>query len=246
MVERAGEMENKINELVEKLKGAAAGNLKAVVLYGSSVTGEFSAGHSKINILCIVNDAGAAKIEALHSPAEWWVGQGHPAPLIFTMEELRRSADIFAIELLDIQAHHKMLFGEDFLAGLSVPARLHRLQVERELRTNWLRLRETILIAPRKANVLLDVMRASFSSFATLFRHALIALGEKPAESKREGIDRVAQLTNADPVGFHVILNLREGKRKEKDIDVEDTLRRYCEMVEAVTDLVDKRLDAQS
>jgi hypothetical protein len=94
--------------------------------------------------------------------------------------------------------------------------------------------------------VLLDVMRASFSSFATLFRHALIALGEKPAESKREGIDRVAQLANADPVGFHVILNLREGKRKEKDIDVEDTLRRYCELVEAVTDLVDKRLDAQN
>lgn len=236
-------MENKVDELVEKLKSAAAGNLKAVVLYGSSVTGEFRTGHSKINILCIVADAGAAKIEALHAPAEWWAREGHPAPLIFTMEELRRSADIFAIELLDMQSHHKMLLGEDFFAGLTVPPRYHRVQVERELRTNWLRLRETILVAPRKAGVLLDVMKMSFSSFATLFRHALIALGEKPVESKREAIDRMAEMAKADPVGFHVIFNLREGKRKEKDIDVEDTLRRYCELVEAVTDLVDRRLD---
>lgn len=239
-------MENKLDELVEKLKSAAAGNLKAVVLYGSSATGEFSAGHSKLNTLCIVGDAAAAKIEALHSAAEWWTRQGHLAPLIFTMEELRRSADMFAIELLDMQANHKMLLGEDFFGGLAVPQRYHRLQVERELRTNWLRLRETLLVAPRKANVLLDVMRASYSSFTTLFRHALIALGEKPAANKREAIDRVADLAKADPVGFHVILNLREGKRKEKDIDVEDTLRRYCELVEAVTDLVDRRLDAQN
>lgn len=239
-------MENKIDELVEKLKSAAAGNLKAVVLYGSSVMGEFSAGHSKLNTLCIVGDAGAAKVEALHSTAEWWTRQGHPAPLIFTMEELRSSADIFAIELLDMQAHHQMLFGEDFFAGFAVPQRYHRIQVERELRTNWLRLRETLLIAPRKSNVLLDVMKTSFSSFTTLFRHALIALAEKPAESKREAIDRVAEMAGADPVGFHVILNLREGKRKEKDIDVEDTLRRYCELVEAVTDMVDRRLDAQN
>ena len=76
--------------------------------------------------------------------------QGNPAPLIFTQDELVRSADVFAIELLDMKRHHRMLFGADFLEDLEVPMQLHRLQVERELRTDWLRLRQAILAAPQK------------------------------------------------------------------------------------------------
>src|SRR5580704_2164353 len=124
-------MEHKLDEFVQKLKTAAADNLKAVVLYGSAVTDEFHAGHSNLNTLCLVENAGPAQLEALHAPAEWWVGQGHVAPLIFTLDELRRSADIFAIELLDMQANHRMLMGEEFLTGISVPLRYHKLQVER-------------------------------------------------------------------------------------------------------------------
>ena len=50
-------MESKLTELVERLKTVAGSNLKALVLYGSAVTGEFLAKHSdwiknrKINIL---------------------------------------------------------------------------------------------------------------------------------------------------------------------------------------------------
>ena len=131
-------MESKLAELVERLKSAAHDNLRAVVLYGSAVTGEFLAEHSDLNILCVVERAGSADLENLHAVAEWWIRQKNAAPLIFTFEELRRSADVFAIELLDMKSHHRMLVGEDFLANFEVPLQLHRLQVERELRNGWL------------------------------------------------------------------------------------------------------------
>jgi hypothetical protein len=238
-------MDHKLDEFVQKLKSSAAENMKAVALYGSAVTGEFHAKHSDLNLLCVLEKADAARIEALHAPVEWWLRQGHRAPLFFTLEELQRSADVFAIELLDMKTHHRMLHGEDVLAGLSVPLQYHSIQVERELRTDWLRLRQAILTAPKKGDAHLSLMTSSFSAFASLFRHALIALGEPPAANKREAIERVGRFAHADPSAFLTILDFREGKRQQRDIVVEETLERYFAFVEAVTDEFDRQLDAR-
>ena len=239
-------IDTKLDELVQKLKAAAADNLKAVILYGSAATEEFHAKHSDLNILCLVDQADAAHLEALHRPVEWWIRRGQRPPLIFTLEELRRSADIFTIELLDMKSRHRILYGENVLAEIEVPLRYHSIQVERELRTGWLRLRQAILSAPKKPKVYLELMVASFSAFAALFRHALIALGEAPAETKREAIGRIAQFAAADPAGFQTILNVREGKVRGRDIDNEKTLNEYFSFVEAVTDKFDKHLDVKN
>lgn len=238
-------IDSKLDELVQKLKAAAGDNLKAVILYGSAATEEFHAKHSDLNILCLVGQADAVHLKALHGPVEWWIRRGQRAPLVFTLDELRRSADIFTIELLDMKSRHRVLYGENVLAEISVPLHYHSIQVERELRTDWLRLRQAILAAPKKPKVYLELMVSSFSAFAALFRHALIALGETPAETKREAIDRIAQFAGADPAGFHTILGVREGKVKERDIDVEKTLNQYFLFVEAVTEKFDRQLDAK-
>jgi len=236
----------KLDEFVKKLKAAAADQVKAVILYGSAASDEFHSKHSDFNLLCVVNSADAKLIEALHAPIEGWTRQGHPAPLVFTIEELRSTADVFAIELLDMKSENRVLLGEEVLANISVPLRYHALQVERELRTNWLRLRQAMLAAPKKLNIYLELMTASFSSFTALFRHCLIALGESPAANKREAIDRIAKFAGADAAGFYAILDHREGKREAQEIDVEETLNRYFAFVEAVTEKFDRWLDTKS
>ena len=238
-------IDHKLDELVQKLKAAAADNLKSVILYGSAATEEFHSKHSDLNILCLVDLADAAHLEALHGPVEWWIRRGQRPPLVFTLDELRRSADIFTIELLDMKSRHRILYGENVLADISVPMHFHSIQVERELRTNWLRLRQAILAAPKKPKVYLELMISSFSAFAALFRHAIIALGETPAETKREAIDRIAKFAGTDSAGFKAILGLREGKLRERDIDIEKTLNQYFSFVEAVTDQFDRQLDAK-
>jgi hypothetical protein len=238
-------VETKLTELVNQLKSAAGDNLKAVVLYGSAVTGEFAEKHSNINILCLVESTGAAELERLHDVTQWWMKQGNVAPLIFTFDELARSADVFAIEMLDMKRHHRMLFGEDFLEQLQVPMHLHRAQVEHELRVNWLRLRQAILTAPQKKKAHFGIMSASLPVFCALFRHALVALGHDAPHGKRAAVDGVAALTGANPSAFHAMLEFREGKRNEKEIDIEATLHAYLEFVEVATNEVDRRLDAR-
>jgi predicted nucleotidyltransferase len=237
-------MEAKLTELVNRLKSSARENLRAVVLYGSAVTGEFRAGHSDLNVLCLVNSARSTDLEHLHAAAEWWVRQGNMAPMIFTLEELHRSADVFAIELLDIKRHHRILHGDDFLTDFEVPMGLHRLQVERELRSSLIRLRQGIVAAPLSNRDHLGIMTQSISVFCALFRHALVALGEPLPATKHDAVAEVAAATGADPSAFYAILELRQGKRKKSDIDVEASLHAYLEFVEVVTNEVDRRLDA--
>jgi predicted nucleotidyltransferase len=236
-------METKLTELVARLKSAVGDNLKAVVLYGSAATGEFQGQHSDLNVLCVLDRAGMTDLENLHAVTEWWIGLKNPAMVIFTHEELVRSADVFAIELIDMKRHHRMLFGGDFLEQMDVPLQMHRLQVERELRTNWMRLRQAIVAAPPKKKAHLRIMLASIATFCVLFRHAMIALGQPVPHGKLEAVDGVAALTGANAAGFHTILEFRAGKRKEREIDIEATLQTYLEFVEVVTSEVDRRLE---
>ena len=237
-------MEAKLTELVARLKAAIPDNLKTVVLYGSAVTGEFRAGHSDLNIVCVVDRANAELLEHAHGVADWWIRQGNPPPLFFTQDELHRSADVFAIELLDMKLNHRILLGTDFLAEFEVPLHLHRLQVERELRTAWLRLRQAILSAPLSNKVHLGIMLKSVSPFCALFRHALLALGQGMPATKRETVDAIASLTGGNPTAFQSILEMREGKRKPGEIDVEASLNAYLDLVEIVTNEVDRRLES--
>jgi len=136
--------EKDLQELVSRLKLAAGENLRAAVLYGSAVDHEFHE-HSDLNVLCLLHRLGGADLENLRPVGLWWWRNGHPPPLLFTLAELRNSADVFSIELLDMKARHRMLEGADFLAELEVPMARHKLQVERELRTNVIRLRQSFL-----------------------------------------------------------------------------------------------------
>ena len=238
-------MESQLKEFLSRLQPAAGGNLVSVVLYGSAATGEFRAGQSDLNILCLVNHADAKDLESLHGVSEWWIKKGNHPPLIFTRDELPRSADVFAIELLDMKASHRILFGPDFLTDLEVPLHLHRLQVERELRTNWLRLRQAIIAAPLTEKSHLALMTNSLSTFCSLFRHAVFALGEKVPATKREAITAAAKLTAADATPFHQPLDLRESKLDAKSIQVEPSLRSYLLFVESITNEIDRRLESQ-
>lgn len=228
-------MENRLTDFTGRLKLAGGNNVTAVVLYGSAVTQEFVAKHSDLNILCILEQAGARELEQLHAVADWWVRQGNSVPVLFTLEELRQAADIFAIEMLDIKHRHRMLYGADFLQDFQVSLELHRLQVERELRTNWMRLRQSVLLAPAKPKARVGLMLASVSAFCALFRHALIALGHPMPATKREAVHAIASVSGANPAGFISVLDLREEKLKEKDLAADATLEMYLEFVEVVT-----------
>src|SRR5260221_2817909 len=128
--------EEKLSEIVRRLQEAAGDNLQSIVLYGSAARGDFHARKSDLNLLCVLKSARVQELARIAGVIRWWSSQlREPAPVIFTHEELSRSADVFAIELLEIGQHHRVLLGSDPVEGIEVPMNLHRVQLEHELRT---------------------------------------------------------------------------------------------------------------
>src|ERR1700728_2235333 len=236
--------EKKINELVERLRAAAGANLESVILFGSAVAGDFHPEFSNVNLFCVIRDSSFAALQALAPAAKWWDAQKQPPPLFMTRDEIERSSDVFTIELLDMKQHHRVLFGEDVLQGLSIPANLHRLQVEYELREKLVLLRQHLLLAAGNDSRMWELLTRSVSSFATLFRHALIVLGNTAPVGKREAVQALARQVGFDAAGMLQGLDVREKKSDRKMFDVADVFAHYLAALEHVTAAVDRMLDS--
>jgi hypothetical protein len=236
--------EKQISGFVSRLRDAAGNNLQSVVLYGSAASGDFHPEFSDLNLLCILGDASFPALNALAPAVDWWTKQKLPPPLMFTLDEMKHSADVFAIEFMDMQASHRVLFGEDVLTHLDIPLHLHRAQVEYELREKLLLLRRGLLLAAGKEARQWDLMLRSVPAFTTLFRHALIAFGAPATASKRDAIQQLSVRIKFDPAAFLQLLDIREHKADRKQFNVTDLFTRYLAAVEQVTAAVDTMLDS--
>ena len=76
---------------------------------------------------------------------------------------------------------------------------LHRAQVEYELREKLILLRQRLMLAAGKERELWELLLRSLPAFATLIRHALIALGDAAPRTKREAIQALATRIPFDP-----------------------------------------------
>jgi hypothetical protein len=236
--------EKKINDFVGRLRAAAGTNLESVILFGSAVAGDFHPEFSNVNLFCVIRDSSFASLQALAPAVKWWGAEKQPPPLFMTHDEIKRSVDVFTIELMDIQQHHRVLFGEDVVRGLSIPAKLHSVQVEYELREKLAVLRQHLLLASGNDSRMWEVLLRSVSSFASLFRHALIVLGHPAPVGKREAVQALAKEIGFDASGILQVQDVREGKVDRKKFDVADVFSRYLAAVQQVTSAVDRMLDS--
>lgn len=231
--------EDKIKEFVEKMRAAAGANLDSILLYGSAVAGDYNPAFSNVNLFCVLRDTSYPKLRSLAPVVQWWDRQKQPPPLFMTREELERSTDVFTIEFVDMVQHHRVLWGDDVIDKLQVPMRLHRLQVEYELREKLILLRQHVLLAGNNERRIRELMVRSVASFATLFRHALIALGESAPLTKRDAVARLGSRVGFDPSGVEQILDAREHKMDLKKLHAVDILGTYLLTVEKVISAVD-------
>ena len=237
---------NKIHEFVKRAREAAGSNLESVILFGSAASGDFHPGQSDVNLLCVLKSTAFAVLQTLGPVAKWWDAQKQPAPLCMTREELDRSTDVFTIELLDMQQHHRVLFGDDVVQNLKVPMDLHRVQVEYELREKLILLRQKLLLLSENDKDLWTLLLNSVPSFATLFRHALIALSGSAPLGRSEAVQALAKKLALDASAFDQVMNARERKTDRKGVDVRDLVGRYATTIEQVVSAVDQALDSDA
>lgn len=233
-------LEEHLNGLVQRLSSAAGQNLVSVVLHGSAAADDFQPEFSDVNILAVVDKISVPAMQTLAPVLAWWTGLGHPAPLLFTANELQAVADVFPIEMFDIKQRHRILHGKDPFQDLEVPMALHRVQLEHEIRTKLLLLRQHYLSIAGDDAKLRHLMLDSVSNFLALFRHTLIALGEAPPHNKAEVAQRIAAKLGFDSQPLQQLLDVRQHKLKAETLDVNKMFAGYLQAIEAVVEAVDK------
>jgi predicted nucleotidyltransferase len=231
--------EQLLGEFVQKLRAAAGDNLSSVVLYGSAAEGEFHPEYSDVNLLCVVRDTSLASLNKIAGAVEWWRKKKHHPPLVMTAKELKDTADVFSIEFIDMKQRYRILYGHDLLRDLNVPMHLHRSQLEYELREKLFLLRQHILLAGSDEKALWEAMLNSLSSFTTLFRHALIELGEAGRKHSREAVQELASRLNFDAAAFVQLMDIRGHKSDRKQFGAGDVATRYLAAIEQVAAAVD-------
>lgn len=231
-------MEPLLEELVSRLKEAYAADLISVILYGSAAASDHHSQHSDYNVLCALRRVGLADLRRGQKAIQWWTKKKQPAPLLLSMEEIRCSDDVFPIEYLDVQQAHRVLYGEDPYAHIEVNRANHRQQVEHELSSNLLRLRQRYLVLHPSDKDVIQLMVRSIASFATLARHALILTGAAAPVRKREVFQAAAACFGVDASPFEAVLDIRESKRKAPDAHA--LFSSYLDQITKLQEVVDK------
>jgi len=228
-----------LDEFVDRLRFAAGSELESVLLYGSAAQDGFHETYSDVNLLCTLKTLTRENLAKIAGPVQWWsVEHGEHPPLIFTTQELQRSADVFAIELLDIKTSHKVLFGEDVVRNINVPLNLHRVELEHELRTLLLKLRNHYLFAHGDEAGLRAVLARSVSGALTLLRHGVFAIDGRMPASNREALPRAAQLFGFPELAIETVVGLRHSADEES---VPNNLTRiYENYVSAIMGAIDR------
>lgn len=233
--------EAKLTDFVSRMKEFAGDNLESIILYGSAARGEFKEGHSDLNVLCVLRSLAPRELARVSPAVRWWCHDQHETPpLFFTTEELRSSADVFPIEFLDMQQNHRVLHGSDVVAHLHVPTNLHRIQVEHDLRTLLLKLRQHFLFSHQNEQDLRAAAAKSASSALVLLRHTLLALDEKPPSNPHDVFARIAALTGADAAAFAAAFDLRDRHAHAHDISA--VYAQYVDALSVVISALDKRI----
>jgi hypothetical protein len=233
-------MQKNLDQLTARLQKALADRLVSVILYGSAASGEYHHAYSDINVLCVLNGIGPGELAAVDPVFHWWCDLGHPMPMLLTDAEVRSSTDCFPIEFHDMLDRRRVLHGADVIAALEIDHAFYRAQVEYQLRTAFLRLRQKSAAVVHDHKLLAKLLAESVTTFLVLGRHALRLTSAAPEYNKRATIDALSRQFGIDPAPFSALMDLREERSGTKQVDISAVFAQYLMSVQALVDAVDQ------
>jgi len=217
-------MEN-IEQWAKELKQALGNNLVSVILYGSAARGEYVRARSDLNLMLVFKKLDLEHITKVGKSMRRKVRKQMPQLVFWTEEELANAWDVFPLEFEDIMENHRCLLGKDPFKKQKVDKNRLRYQLEFELRSKLLTVRDTWLNSYRNKYALEMFLIKAGNSFDYLCRKADTILGEKMA------------------VPQHVFEKIKKLKKKEirlKRGELQTLFHQLHETVESVIGQIDK------
>ena len=169
--------ERVVTEAGAELAAVFGAALRTVVVYGSAAGADFRPDRSDVNFAAV---ADPLTFEHVQKAAQWyarWRGHRVAAPLLLARADLDRSLDVFPLEILDLQARHRTLAGDELFAGIVAGREAVRLECEREAKGKLVRLRALYLELAGSTREIRALMLESRKTFVQVMRGLLYLRG---------------------------------------------------------------------
>lgn len=240
VAQEGSHIEAKVTDLATRLKSAFGDRLVSAILYGSAASGDWNQRLSDLNVLCVLSQVSTRELRESEPIFRWWREQKNPPPLLMSADEVRTSTDCFPMEFNDMQIHRRVLAGRDIIAEITVDRSFYRAQVEHELRSKLLRLRQKAADVLSRPKDLAALLADSVSTFCVVGRHALLLSGREARWAKRDIVADFEKVLGIRFDGFNAVLNLRADCKLSKDFDAVLSFEKYLKEIEALVMFVDQ------
>lgn len=232
-------MEQALQRFVREVQGLYAEDLLAIFLYGSAAAGEHVPGRSDINVGVVLRKLTPALLRKAGAHLRAWRRQGFATPVFFDPESLHDSLDVFPIEFLDMQERHRLLWGPDLLADLSIAGGNLRLQCKQELRGKLMKLRQSYVEFAHVPGELERILMAAVSSVVVLARTLLRLGGDDPGGGADAVFTRTQARFGASTASLRKAWQLKRGDIRLTGSSLETLYQEVLEEVQGLVRVVD-------
>lgn len=208
----------KPEDLISVFQEHYENNLESVILYGSAASKNFNEKYSNYNLLILVKNEMETNLLSGDKQIRQWLKK-NPPPLIWDLNFFNNSIDVFPLEFIELQKHHRILFGKP-LPPFEVEPKNLRHQVEMELRGKYLQIRHHPSYLLGEARECIQFLMKTLPSMLALFKGVLYLTKKEPEENWKQRTEQLALLIDFHPEVFLNLVSIREDKlplpRKEE------------------------------
>lgn len=233
--------EKAIAQIAEQMRQVFGPGLVSLALYGSAAGDDFAPGRSDLNFAVVLERVAFAQLKALHQHLPAWHKLGAATPLLLDRRLLERARDVFPTEFLDIKAQHRVLYGEEVFATLSIDVRHLRYQSEHEVRSKLLRLRALYAEVGADRKRLEALMLDSVKTFLIIMRNMLRLRGSEAHVRYMDVLDHFEPYVGISFPTMRALLRVKLGLEPRVSA-LDDTFAAYLDEVERLVDLIDRNL----
>lgn len=228
-----------LDQLVAQLRSAFGQELRSVVLYGSAATGE-AVRNSDQNVLVLVDALDVDRLNAVGAVVRAWGDAGNPPPFTLTLDEWRRSADVFPVEYSDILERHRVLYGEPPFDGIRILPGDLRWQLELEAMGKLLHLRQGVLAAAGEGKRQVELLEVSKSAMLVLFRATMRLHDRTPSHDALEVARDTAAIAGFSATPFERVIRHVRKEQAIKPAEAGAVLAEYVRGIELLVTYLDR------
>lgn len=234
-------IERGLEQFCQKISETLKDDLISIVLYGGIVKGEYNR-TSDVNVMLVIRKVSVDVLDKIapHVQKAWQ--DIRLVIMVLSEEELKASANVFAIKFIDIQKNHIILAGKDVLNDLNISRDHLRFLCEQGLKNQLLRLQQFYLSGNNRPELIETRLIQTISSIIMYLRVMLrLKTGQSPKEKTKEAITKAwIEQFGSDGKVFLDVLNIKTGQNKPGDSELKTIYNQFLNSVQYATKLVEK------